>query len=137
MVESFLSERQMEVLRLRGKGITQGEVARFLGTTRENISITEGRALKNVERARRTLEEFEMLDPVVIEVEEGTDLFSIPGTVLRAGDRHGIKVLYDKTSLVGSIRRHAGPKIAGNKVVQPFAIYLLRGGRVRLSMRNE
>lgn len=132
MVESFLSERQLEVLSLRGKGKTQGEVARVLGTTRENISITAGRALRNVERARRTLEEFEALDPVVIEVEEGTDIFSIPGTVLRAGDRHGIKVLYDKTSLVGSIRRHAGRKVVGNRVVQAFTVYLLRRGRVRL-----
>lgn len=132
MVESFLSERQLEVLSLRGTGKTQGEVARVLGTTRENISITEGRALRNVEKARKTLEEFERLDPVVIEVEEGTDIFSIPGTVLRAGDRHGIKVLYDKTSLVGSIRRHAGRKVVGNRVVQAFTVYLLRGGRVRL-----
>ena len=132
MVEPFLSERQLEIMRLRGSGKTQGEVARALGTTRENVTITEGRALRNVERARRTLEEFEALDPVVIEVEEGTDLFSIPAMIFRAGDRHGIKVLYDKTSLVGSIRRHAGQKIVGNKVVQAFAIYLLRGGRVRL-----
>ena len=132
MVGSFLSERQLEVLGLRGKGKTQGEVARCLGTTRENISITEGRALRNVEKARRTIEEFEALDPVVIEVEEGTDLFSIPAMIFRAGDKHGIKVLYDKTSLVGSIRRHAGRKVVGNRVVQAFTVYLLRRGRVRL-----
>ncbi len=46
---SFLTERQIEVLQLRHKGLTQQEVADMSGTTRPNICILEKRP------ARRSL----------------------------------------------------------------------------------
>jgi Tfx family DNA-binding protein len=40
----FLTERQYKVLELRVKGYKQDEVARMLGTTRENIAMIEKKA---------------------------------------------------------------------------------------------
>lgn len=42
MVEdSFLTDTQIKVLKLRKKGLTQEEIAKMLGTSRANISMIE------------------------------------------------------------------------------------------------
>ena len=55
----FLTERQMQILRLRKDGMKQGEIASRLGTTRQNIAILEGRAVKKIEEAAMTLQMLE------------------------------------------------------------------------------
>ena len=52
---TVLTERQVEVLKLREQGQTQQEVAEQLGTTDSNISAIERAAEQNVTKARRTL----------------------------------------------------------------------------------
>ncbi|MDI6654898.1 MAG: Tfx family DNA-binding protein [Candidatus Hydrothermarchaeota archaeon] len=130
MAKSFLTSKQLEVLKLRTQGYTQEEIAKKLGSTRENITITERRAKDNVERARATIEAFEMLEPVEMHVESGMDVFEIPRMIFKEADRHGIKILYNTTSLVGIIRRKLGEKIIGNKVYEAFTVLILRSGKV-------
>ena len=58
---NLLTDRQMQVLKLRSRGITQDRVARQLKTTRENVSILESRARRNIKRAKATIEILEDL----------------------------------------------------------------------------
>lgn len=53
--KSFLTDRQMQVLRLRAQGFSQQDVAKMIGTTRANISKLERRAYKNIMAARKTI----------------------------------------------------------------------------------
>ncbi len=129
---SFLTERQLEILELRSKWHTQEEIARKLGTTRENVTITEKRARDNIKKARRTIDAFEMLSPVEIEIEKGDDVFQVPDKILRMGDTSGIDILYNKTTLVSMLRRKAGDRIGGNKILDGFKVLLLRNGKIRL-----
>jgi hypothetical protein len=129
----FLTEKQLKILELRGKGLTQEEIAKKLGTTRENITLTEKRARENIEKARRTIEAYEMLSPVRMIVEEGVDLFEIPRKIFSEADKHGIKVLYNTTSLIGILRRKAGNKLSGNKVSKRFEVLILRSGKIGIS----
>lgn len=128
----LLTERQLLVLKLRGRGYTQEEIARKLRTSRENVTITEKRARANVDRARATLEAFELLDPIEIKISAGSDVFQLPRMIFGEADRHGIRVLHNTTSLVGMLRRRAGDRISGNKVAEEFLVLLLRSGRVRV-----
>jgi len=130
--DTFLSPRQMEVLILRAQGRSQKEVAELLGTTRENVSILEKRARANVERARRTLDAFEALDPVVVRVERGTDIFQVPEQVFRKADRHGISLVHTKTSLIAHLRLKAADRIWGNRLTEDLEISILRSGKVWL-----
>lgn len=132
--DSFLTPTQLRVLELRARGHTQEEVARLIGTTRANVSITEKRAKENIEKARNTLKAFEMLHPVVLSIPPGTDLFQVPVLIFREADKHGIKVLYNTTSLIGLIRRRAESRITGNRVTDGFKILILRGGRVEFDL---
>lgn len=126
----FLTEKQLKILELRAQGYKQREIAELLGTTRENVAILEKRARENVEKARRTIIAFESLSPVKVLLEEGEDLFSAPEKILRIADRHGIKVVHNKTSLIGMLRRHAGSRIQGNRIAGRVVVNLLRSGRV-------
>lgn len=132
--DSFLTPSQIKVLELRAQGLTQDEVAELIGTTRVNVSITEKRAKENVEKARNTLRTFEMLHPVVLSIPRGTDLFQVPVLIFREADKHGVKVLYNTTSLIGILRRRAKAKIIGNRVAEGFKILILRGGKVEFDL---
>ncbi len=132
--DSFLTPAQLRVLELRGTGYTQEEVARLIGTTRANVSITEKRAKENIEKARSTLRAFEMLQPIVLSIPRDTDLFHVPIMIFREADKHGIKVLYNTTSLIGILRRRAEGKITGNRVTEGFKILILRGGGVEFDL---
>jgi Tfx family DNA-binding protein len=58
----FLSELQFKVLQLRiEKGLSQAEVARTLGTTRENVTIIEKRAERNIRLAEETIQAYKLL----------------------------------------------------------------------------
>ncbi len=131
-ITGFLTKRQIEILRLRGMGHTQEEIAKKLRTTRENVTITEKRARENIKRARATLEAFELLEPVRIKISAGSDLFQLPRAIFREADRHSIHVLHNTTSLIGMLRRRAGDRISGNRVAREFRVLLLRSGRVRV-----
>jgi len=126
----FLTERQFEVLKLRARGLTQEEIAKILGTSRENVSVLEKRAKEKVEKARETIRAFESLNPVKIVLPQGLNLFSAPEFVFQKADMHGIKVRYNSTALIGIIRRKAGDKIAVNTIAEPVEIKLLRNGDV-------
>lgn len=50
----LLSDRQFRVLQLRvEKGLSQLEIAGELGTTRENVTIIEKKARRNIKQAER------------------------------------------------------------------------------------
>lgn len=128
----FLTEKQLKILALRSEGLTQEEIAKKLGTSRENVTITEKRARENIEKARRTILAYERLNPILMTIEEGTDIFNIPRKIFREADKHGIKVLHNTTSLIGMLRRKASGKILGNKVNKTFKILILRSGKIEI-----
>jgi len=126
----FLTEKQLRILELRARGYKQREIAELLGTSRENVAILEKRARENVEKARRTIVAFERLSPVRVVLEEGEELFQAPEKILRAADRHGIKVVHNRTSLIGLLRRHGGSRIQGNRIAGRIGVSILRSGRI-------
>lgn len=128
--KSFLTEKQLKILELRARGYKQREIAEILGTTRENIAILEKRARENVNKARRTIIAFEKLSPVRVSLGEGEDIFAAPEKILRTADKHGIKVVHNKTSLIGLLRRRGGSRVMGNRIVRKIEVSILRSGRV-------
>lgn len=127
---SFITDKQMEILAMRAQGQTQEEIASKLGTTRENITITEKRAKENIRRARATILAYEMLDPVECMIPPGTDIFDMPGIIFHQADRNSIKVHQNATSLIGLCRREAGRRIMGNKITEDLEVRILRSGQV-------
>jgi Tfx family DNA-binding protein len=115
---SLLTNRQVSVLRLRRKGMSQQEVAEHLGTTRSNVSILEKRALQNVARARATLKEWTMVQaPVSLTVPAGTDVFDVPYLVFSEADKAGIKLGIGSVDIVVQIKNKT-PEALKKRVIR-------------------
>ena len=128
--ESFLTEKQIKVLELRAKGYTQEQIAKILGTSRVNVTILEKKAKENVEKARKTIELFESLTPIKVTIKKDANIFDIPEMIFSEADKHGIEIIYNSTSIIGLVRRSAGDKIFGNRVIRDFEILILRSGKI-------
>lgn len=131
MADTFLTELQARVLKLRAMGLTQAEIASRLKTSRANISILERRARENISRAERTLKLAARLRaPVVITVKQGDDILELPKRLFKAADSAKILVKDGTADLIAKIKKDAGDKIHGRTVVKGFDIALTPDGEV-------
>jgi len=102
--ETFLTERQREVLVLRHEGKTQREIADEFGTSAANVSMIESTAEENVEKARRTVELAKYIrTPNRVDVEPGDHIDDVVGTVYDMGDVQGVKIEYSRPELYSHI----------------------------------
>ena len=129
--DSFLTDRQIEVLRLRQLGSSQQEVADRLGTTRSNISILEKRAHQNIARAERTLQQWMMIRaPITCRAKAGTDVFDLPRMVFAAADERGMRLPVTSLDIVVQLRRRAPRLFKKRALEQDAEIYVTEEGDV-------
>lgn len=130
-MESFLTDTQIKVLKLRRKGLTLEEIANLMNTTKANICMIEKRARENVEKARNTLKIYEsIIAPLKITVEEGTDVFQIPKMIYKESDKLNIHVKYNSLELIDLIYRNMKDNIEKRVVKKPFVISVSEDGDV-------
>jgi len=125
----LLTDRQIEVLRLRALGYTQKRVAAHIGTTRENVVLIEARARSNIERARATLENLKHSGLAVsVEIPKGTHLVDIPRMVLNRANRAKIKLGANFTRIYEDIRFKARYNVSGTRVIRPILVTVFPDG---------
>jgi len=134
----FLSDRQFQVLQLRiEKELSQEEIANMLGTTRENVTIIEKSARRNIKLAEETLQTYRLLLSVAkITIEAGTHLIDIPGIVVKAGDDIGVKLQVNFTRIFDEVRFKAGDCISGSRIVKPFTVTIFSDNRIEVMPRT-
>ncbi len=127
----FLTDRQIQVLRLRRSGMSQEAIAEMLGTTRANVSILEKRAMQNIDRAVRTLDQWKIIQaPVAVRLSEGTDLFTVPKSVFREADARGIKLPINSIDLLIRLKERA-PNLTKRRILdRSICIYVTEDGEV-------
>jgi Tfx family DNA-binding protein len=119
----------MQVLKLRSRGITQDRVARQLKTTRENVSILESRARRNIKRAKATIEILEDLGMAIrITIKPETPVLEISNIILKKADDANVRLQFDCVDLLEKIKMRAKNKIKAKKVVNPISVVLLPYG---------
>jgi Tfx family DNA-binding protein len=129
--KSFLTKRQLSVLRLRQAGLTQEEIARRIKTTRANISLIEKRARENVERSKETIREWNsVVSPVRVTVPKGMDVMNIPDIVFAEADKASIHVKCDSIGLITLIKKEKGYAISNRIVNEPFEVDIANSGEV-------
>lgn len=120
-----MTSRQLEVLRLRSRGITQEKVASILKTSRENITLIESRAHRNVRRAQETVSALEQVrKPWEIRIKPGTAVLDIPKIVLRKADEADIRTTLNVVEILEKVRSEARPKVKGKTVVKMINLKL-------------
>jgi len=125
----LLTERQIEVLRLRAQGYTQKRVAQQIGTSRENVVLLESRARTNIERARATLSSLKHQGLAVsVEIPKGTHLVDIPRMILNRANRAKIKLGANFTRIYEDMRFKARNHISGTRVSRPIVVTVFPDG---------
>ena len=131
--DTLLTERQIEVLKLKRKGLSQADIARKLKTTRGNISTVENTALKNIDKAERTLKLYRALEaPVWLTVPAGTDLYEIPQMIFKEADRKKIKISMDSATVIIRLKADAPDRIAHRVTSGDINISVDSGGNVSI-----
>jgi Tfx family DNA-binding protein len=132
-MDSFLTGRQLEVLKLREQGRSQQEVAKILGTSRSNVSILEKRAHNNIARAERTLQQWMMIRaPISLRIKAGTDVFALPAMIFQEADRRSIQLPTTSLDIIVQLRRRAPNLFRKRSVSQDVDIYVTEEGELLL-----
>jgi Tfx family DNA-binding protein len=131
--ESFLTDRQKQILELRLQGYTQDKIAVILKTTRSNVSIIEKRARQNINRAKATLRDWEQLQsPLSIKIQEGTDIMKIPRIIFKEADQNGIKVYENTLDIISKIHETIPEAALHRRVNRTINIFIGRNGEVSI-----
>ncbi len=126
-----LTKIQLEVLKLRIAGLTQEEVAGRLGTTRQNVSLVERRARRNVEKAEETIAAYKRLNIAAsITLKPTTHLVDVPRMLVDAADAAGVRISGDFSQVYRDLRRCAGDRIKGPRVAEAVEVHILRDGEI-------
>ena len=99
--DTFFTEQQVRVLRLRSQGLTLEEIAGKLGISKTSAHSALQGAMKVVERARNTLRLYaEILGGVEVDVAPGVTLDALVSMIFKEADMHGIKIRIGGSALV-------------------------------------
>ena len=127
----LLTEEQLKILGFRLDGLRQEEIAKRIGTTRQNVSLIERRARSNIMKAEVTLRVYRRLQTAAtVELKPSTHLVDVPRMLVDAADGAGVKISIDFALVYKELRDEAGESISGTRVVKPILLHILRDGKI-------
>ncbi len=130
-LKPFLTDRQVEILRLRKQGLTQEEVATLLKTTRENVSILEKRVYENIKRAKATLDLLDELKmSVQVIIPPKTLLRDVHKIVLAKADEMNIHMMADCVDILEEVKNRAKGKLKHGYVIKPLTVTIVPDGTI-------
>lgn len=136
--EHWLTEKQMEVLKLREKGLSQSEISERMDSTRSNISAIERNARKNIEKSRRTLEAAKVLRaPISLEISEGTKIYDIARIIFEKGNEEDIDINLSGPELLREVRKNVKSALQEKKIQKPIKIGINERGEVSVSVQEN
>ncbi|MFB6361348.1 MAG: Tfx family DNA-binding protein [Halobacteriales archaeon] len=129
--ETFLTERQVEILRFRTEGLTQREIADRLDTSVPNISAIERAARDNIDRARRTVDLADRIETDVwFRQPAGAHLRDVVDAIYTAGDDAGVKITFSDPELAAYLHVHLRDRLDGRRLTEPVEIGITQDGGV-------
>jgi Tfx family DNA-binding protein len=121
--KTFLTDKQIAILKMKKKGMSQADIARSKKTTRGNICIIEKTALRNIERANNTIKFYKALEaPISLTIPVGTDLYDIPKKIFKAADKKRIKISVDAAMIVVKLKTQVPYKMHGRLITNEIDI---------------
>jgi HTH-type transcriptional regulator, fmd operon transcriptional regulator len=134
----LLTKRQFQVLKSRLNGHSQLETAKYLGTSRANVSMIELRGRKKIERAKETLKAYEsILSWHSIVIPKGTRLQEIPSIVLHEGDRHGIHLRSNLIDVIRMVKDKNPASVKRGRSTRSLNFIFTQSGVVKLQMKQH
>ena len=129
--KGHLTPQQYTVLKHRAEGKSQEETAKLLGTTRQNISLIERRARRNIEKAEETIKAYkELMKATSIILEPDTHLIDVPRLVVDAADQAGVRLRADFTRIYNEFKFIVPNNVDRTKVMEPIKVLILKDGDI-------
>lgn len=129
--DTFLTERQAEVLALRHDGLTQREIAERLGTSVANVSGVESSARRNLDAARRTVVLGRLLACAVrFRAASGRDLRELVDEIYARGDDAGLRVAHAEPELTTRLHDMLSDQIEARRLTDAVEVGLTADGDV-------
>jgi len=130
----FLTEKQFHVLELRSRGYTQRDISQLFHTSRAAISMIEGRAKKQIEKAKETVKIYETFsrNQHKVTIEIGTRLQKIPVLVLQEADRFQIHIQYNMIEISRLVRKHMPDCLNNGLTVKEITISFNEKGNISI-----
>jgi Tfx family DNA-binding protein len=127
----LLTEEQLKILGFKLDGLKQEEIARRLGTTRQNTSLIERRARDNLMKAEATMRAYRRLQTAAtVELLPSMHLVDVPRMLVDAADNAGVKISIDFALVYKELRDEADDSISGTRVIKPILLHILRDGKI-------
>jgi Tfx family DNA-binding protein len=112
-------------------GLTQEGVASKLGTTRQNVSLLERRAHRNLEKAEETIAAYRKLRTVAkVTLPPMTHLVDVPRMLIDAADSAGVKIKVDFSLIYKELKHDVGDNVSGTRITKPVQVNILSDGEV-------
>jgi len=129
--KGHLTPQQYTVLKHRTEGKSQEETAELLGTTRQNISLIERRAHRNIEKAKETIKAYkELMKAASIIIETDTHLIDVPRLVVDAADEADVRLRADFTRIYNEFKFIVPNNVDRTKVIEPIKVLILKDGDI-------
>ncbi|MBS3760381.1 Tfx family DNA-binding protein [Halodesulfurarchaeum sp.] len=135
---TFLTERQVAVIRRREDGATDEEIATALDTTVAGVEQLEETALENIQRAYRTVRVAESLrSDVRVQAEAGMALLDVVRELRSAGDLAGIQLGTTESRLHDELAEILEPVRQNNTLTEDVELAIDNDGAVSLAKRSQ
>jgi Tfx family DNA-binding protein len=132
--KTFLTDKQIAILKMKKEGMSQADIARIKKTTRGNVCIIEKSALRNIERANNTIKFYKALEaPISLTIPEGTDLYDIPKKIFEPADKKGIKISADGAMIVVKLKTELRHKMRGRLITDDIEISADENGNLTIN----
>ena len=129
-----LTDRQIQVLKMRLVNISQNGIVVELGTTKSNISIIEGQTKANIERAKNTMEVVKMLQaPIWIEIDPNADIYEIPGIIFAEANKKNIWIPKGAPSVLAFMEKNIRDRLRERKVLEKIEIEITAKGDILIN----
>jgi len=129
----LLNELQVEILKLRARGLTQAEIAKRLNLSRSYVSNIELRAKRKIKAAEETLKIVSLIQSQeLIVIRKGTRLAEIPLVVLKAADKRRIHLKTNIIEIIRMVKLANPPCIRKGRTVREITFKVSSEGRLIL-----
>lgn len=129
--DTFLTEKQTTVLKLKAEGLNQSEIAEKLGTTRANICSIEKRANKNIKKAEKTTNLAKKIQsPVTVTIGAGEDILKSVKKIFSEADKAGVHVSVGTPELISKIKEKAEERLKGRRSTGQIELSLTPDGEI-------
>lgn len=133
-VGGLLTQRQIQILELRKKGMTQLETANSLGISRQDVSVLEKRAMRNINIATDTLQMAENIGLVKrFHISKGQHILDVAKAVISFADSEHIKIRTSALGIMTLIQAASSSTLEGGTVLTDLEGVILPDGRVSIS----